>query len=127
MFLIVRGDLASALIALMRPALALVATGWKARCCMAHGAVRFESNRAKPPDEGRFVPEGEPRRIKIAPHGQTMLARAVHLSPESGYFNSVPFSGSKELYPWSNFGNPGAIRQNTGISPRFARTALEIL
>jgi hypothetical protein len=57
-------------------------------------ATAWESNRAKPPDEGRFVPESEPRRTKIAPHGETMLARAAHLFPESGYFSSVPFSRS---------------------------------
>jgi hypothetical protein len=30
-----------------------------------------EPNRAKPPDEGRSVPEGEPTRTKIGPLGQS--------------------------------------------------------
>jgi hypothetical protein len=49
---------------------------------------------------GRIFPEAEPTQIKIAPHGQTLRARAAHLFPESGFFNSMPFSRSKEFYPY---------------------------
>jgi hypothetical protein len=51
-----------------------------------------ESNRAKPPDGGRFVPEGERAQIKIPGLGQTILARAAHLLAQTGYFYSAWFS-----------------------------------
>jgi hypothetical protein len=51
-----------------------------------------ESNRAKPPDEGRFVPESEPRRTKIAPLGQSPVAPGAHLLAQSGCFSSPSFS-----------------------------------
>ena len=41
--------------------------------------VLKEANRAKPPDGGRFVPEGEPRRTKISPSGQSLGAPGAHL------------------------------------------------
>ena len=98
-----------------------------------------ESNRAtatatadyKPPDEGRFVPvpEGEPRQTRISPLGKTMLPRAAHLLAQSGHSSSVLFSrgNCNGFYPYLViFGNLSAKRQNTGISPLFARTFLEI-
>jgi hypothetical protein len=102
-------------------------------CFMSHQDGRWkrksevkiseEPNRAKPPDEGRFVPEGEPPRTKIAPLGQSPVAPGAHLFAQSGYFSSVPFSRSKRVLSVF-FGNPGAVRQNTGISPRFATVGL---
>jgi hypothetical protein len=59
-----------------------------------------ESNRAKTPDEGCFVPEGDPLRTKIAPLGQSPGAPGARLLAQSGYFSSVPFSRSKEFYPY---------------------------
>jgi hypothetical protein len=48
--------------------------------------VASESIRDKPPGKPPFTPEGERAQIKIAPHGQTMCARAAHLLAESGNF-----------------------------------------
>ena len=62
-------------------------------------SISIEPNRAKPPDEGPFVPARHRAQIKIAPHDETVCARAARLFPESGYFYSVPFSRSKEFYP----------------------------
>jgi hypothetical protein len=70
------------------------------RCFYVRGGATLESNRAKPPDEGRFVPEGEPPRTKIAPLGESTVARGAHLLAQSGYFSSVPFSRSKKFYPY---------------------------
>ena len=61
--------------------------------------VGFEPIRAKPPDEGPFVPARHRAKSKIAPHGQTMLARAAHLPPESGYFRSAWFSLGNDFRP----------------------------
>jgi hypothetical protein len=71
-----------------------------------------EPNRAKPRELGRFFPARHRAQIKIAPYGETVWAPVAHPPPERGYFNSAPFSQSKQFY----------IRQNTGISPHFART-----
>jgi hypothetical protein len=69
-----------------------------------------EPNRAKPRELGRIFPGAEPAQIKIAPHGQTLRARAAHHFPESGYFNSVPFSRSKEFFPFGNFWKSGRYK-----------------
>jgi hypothetical protein len=49
-------------------------------------------------DEGRSVPEGESRRTKIAPLGQTALAPEAHLLAQSGYFRSASFSRSDSRF-----------------------------
>ena len=48
--------------------------------------------------------------IKIAPHDETLCARAAHLFVESGYFYSAWFSLGNDSRP-----------TNTGISLNFAR------
>jgi hypothetical protein len=78
-----------------------------------------ESNQAKPREKAPFVPEAEPRRTKIAPAGKTTRAPAAPLLARGGNFSEY-----RVLSVF--FGNPGAVRQNTGISPRFARTVLDI-
>ena len=65
-----------------------------------------ESSRAKPRDEGRFVPEGEPRRTKIAPLGQSPVARGAHLLAQGGYFSSPSFSLGNDSRPKSSPGSP---------------------
>ena len=67
-------------------------------CIIVHH-TRYESNRAKPPDEGRFGPESEPRRTKIAPLGQSLVARGAHLLAQSGYFSSPSFSLGNDSRP----------------------------
>ena len=65
-----------------------------------HTCLRYgEPIRAKPPDEGPFAPARHRAKSKIAPHGQTMLARAAHLPPESGYFRSAWFSLGNDFRP----------------------------
>ena len=72
-----------------------------------------ESSRAKPPDEGRLVPDGEPRRIKIPGLGQAMLARAAHLLAQTGYFYSAWFSLGNDSRPQN-----APVAQNAGISTK---------
>ena len=59
---------------------------------------RLEPNRAKPLELGRIFPEAEPAQIKIAPNGpRPNSARSCGaFPPESGRFNSVPFSSLYE-------------------------------
>jgi hypothetical protein len=58
-----------------------------------------EPNRAKPPDEGRSVPEGEPHRTKIAPLGQSLVAPGARLLAQSRYFGSASFTRSNDSNP----------------------------
>jgi hypothetical protein len=76
-----------------------VTKGQKCCSCTCMYIVPSESIRAKPPDEGPFVPARHWAKSKIAPHGQTMWARAAHLSPESGYFRSAWFSLGNDFRP----------------------------
>jgi hypothetical protein len=58
-------------------------------CAVARGIdINTKLSYCTPPDEGRFVPEGEPRRAKIAPLGKSVLPRAAHILAQSGYFSS---------------------------------------
>ena len=63
----------------------------------ARAEFPVESNRAKPPDEGSFVPARHWAQRKIPGLGQTMLARAAHLGQNRvliliQYFYSAWFS-----------------------------------
>ena len=58
-----------------------------------------ESNRAKPHDEGPFVPARPRARTKIAPSGQSLPPQRALLLARGGYFSSASFSRSSDLNP----------------------------
>jgi hypothetical protein len=85
--------------------------------------VKRESSRAKPRELGRFFPARHRAQIKITPHGETVLPPAVHRFAEPGIFIRRRSLG---LAIPEIVRDPGAIRQNTGVSPIFSRTVLDI-
>jgi hypothetical protein len=64
-----------------------------------YGALRRESNRAKPRELGRVFPARHREKSKISPLGQTPHARAAHLLAQSGYFRSAWFSLGNDPRP----------------------------